>query len=125
MAFQSGVLYSQCVTSEPKIKSILYNIGIPPLVRGYPYIIDAALMIAEGDNDANMSYNDVYFRIASRYFTTPELVERAIKHAIQISWEWEGNRSLKNYYSEEQTMPTNREFFDFLNANVGYAVNAT
>ena len=108
MPFSSLVIFGTCEKHKSEIKNILYDIGIPPLLTGYPYIIDATILAKDAADI------DVYSEIAFQYDTSPESVERAIRHAIQISWEWEGDRSLKNFYYEGQKIPSNREFFDFL-----------
>ena len=112
----------ECDPPKLGITSILNNIGIPPLLMGYPYII-AAVLILKNQAICTDTIEEVYTEIAFQYDTLPEKVERAIRHAIQISWEWEGERSLKYFYSEGQTIPSNREFFDFLQC--GYPIQVT
>ena len=56
----------------------------------------------------------LYPTIAERYQTTPSRVERAIRHAIEVSW----NRGNWDYMEEifghsvdiDKAKPTNREF---------------
>ena len=105
------------------IIKIMYSIGIPPLLQGYDYIQDAALMIMD---DSSMVYrlnDEVYPKVASHFFTTAQRVEKAIRHAIEISWSWEGSRSLKNYYNESLEIPTNSEFLTFIDSRIKADVN--
>jgi Sporulation initiation factor Spo0A C terminal. len=105
------------MTQKLGITNILFSIGIPPLITGYPYIIAAILML-KNKLVCVETINEAYSEIAFQYNTSPARVERAIRHAIQISWDWEGEKSLKCFYSDVQTTPSNIEFFDFLNSCV-------
>jgi len=122
MPVSTSVFCGECDPPKLGITSILNNIGIPPLLMGYPYII-AAVLTMKNKEVSNETIDETYSEIAFQFNTSPARVERAIRHAIQISWEWEGDRSLKKFYSEGQTIPSNREFFDFLQCR--YSIEAT
>ncbi|MGI5985799.1 MAG: sporulation initiation factor Spo0A C-terminal domain-containing protein [Oscillospiraceae bacterium] len=98
---------------EALIRSILLSYGIPPLVKGYAYITNAELLMLKINYCINNLSDEIYIRIAAQYETTPDKVERAIRHAIEISWSWEHELSLKKYYPSI-TKPTNCEFLAFL-----------
>ena len=103
---------------ESNISKIMLLLGIPPLLKGYSYINDAALLILEDSDRIYRLVDEVYPKLATRFHTTSQRVEKAIRHAIEISWSWEGERSLKNYYCDNTKMPTNREFLAFIDNKV-------
>lgn len=70
---------------ESKITSIMHSVGIPAKVKGYSYIREAILLSIENTNSNKMT-KDVYPKIAEKFNSTPSRVERAIRHALEISW---------------------------------------
>lgn len=108
---------------ESNIYKMMYSLGIPPLLKGYNYINNATLMILEDSGSINRLNDEVYPKIAVQFHTTSQRVEKAIRHAIEISWAWEGNKSLKNYYTDNMLMPTNSEFLSFISDQIKIGTN--
>ncbi|MGI6156838.1 MAG: sporulation initiation factor Spo0A C-terminal domain-containing protein [Enterococcus lemanii] len=98
---------------EMLIRRVLLSYGIPPLIKGYAYITKAELLMLKDNYYVNNLSDGIYIKIAAQYETTSEKVERAIRHAIDISWSWEHELSLKKYYPST-IRPTNCEFLIFL-----------
>lgn len=96
------------------IEHTIYLFGVPPMLRGYQYIIKAELMLFENSDCINRLRDEVYPKIATQCDTSAERVERAIRHAIEISWSWEGESSLKSKYSNNFVKPTNGEYLEFI-----------
>lgn len=71
---------------ESKITSIMHSVGIPARVKGYSYIREAILLAIENTDNSNKMTKDVYPKIAEKFNSTPTRVERAIRHALEISW---------------------------------------
>ena len=71
---------------EMIVSDLLHKLGIPSHVRGYQYIKYGIMIVYEGGNRLSYITKDVYPEIARKYDTTPTRVERAIRHAIEISW---------------------------------------
>ncbi len=71
---------------EAQITNILHKLGIPSHIRGYQFIREGILLVYKSGR--NMSYitKDIYPEIAKKYNTTVSRVERAIRHAIEVSW---------------------------------------
>ena len=93
---------------------MMLDMGVPAHLKGYRYVRTAVLM-AEADMKVVGSVTKLlYPEIAKRYNTTDGKVERAIRNAIEISWE-RGNKetfeSLFGYCAESgQGRPTNSEY---------------
>lgn len=96
------------------IRKTLNQIGIPHNVKGYPYIASAIKKCIEDRGKLNHIVKDLYFKIAEENGDTPSRVERALRHAIEVSWE-RGNieviNSLFGYtVLSGKGKPTNSEF---------------
>ena len=99
---------------EVKVSDLLHDLGIPSHVRGYKYIREGIMILYESSNTVNLVTKDVYPEIAEKYDTTSSRVERAIRHAIEISW-LRGDLKLMdelfgNSIDVDRSKPTNSEF---------------
>lgn len=70
---------------EQKIKSMLYDLGITPEIMGYHYLA-SAIAIKEKANKTKDFSIKLYHETAEKFNTTPSAVERAIRHAIDRSF---------------------------------------
>lgn len=106
------------VNLQSVISDMLHSLGVPSHIRGYQFIRDGVLIIYK--NPKNISYitKDIYPVIAMKYDTTPSRVERAIRHAIEISWS-RGDYNLMtdifgNSIDLDRDKPTNAEYLTTL-----------
>lgn len=99
---------------EIEVSSLLHSLGIPSHVRGYQYIREGILLIYESDKIVTLVTKEVYPRIANKYSTTSTRVERAIRHAIEISWVRGDLKLMEKMFGNsidfERAKPTNSEF---------------
>ena len=103
---------------EAIVADMLHKLGIPSHVRGYQYIKEGVLIVYKGGNRISYITKDVYPEIARKYGTTPTRVERAIRHAIEISWS-RGDMGLMeetfgNSLNVNRDKPTNAEYLTTL-----------
>lgn len=99
---------------EQIISRMMLDMGIPVHLKGYHYIRAAVMMAVEDMKVVGSVTKLLYPEIARRYNTTNGKVERAIRNAIEISWE-RGNRhtfeKMFGYCMESgQGRPTNSEY---------------
>lgn len=99
-------------SKEIIITRILHDLGLPSNMKGYDYIKEAINIVY---NKINISFTkDVYPIIANIYKTTPNNVERNIRHAIDISWNrgnWDLMEEIFGYsIDQEKAKPTNKEY---------------
>ncbi len=95
-----------------RITEIMYELGIPAHIKGYLYIREAIKMVVYDIYLINGITKKLYPAVAEKFETTSSKVERAIRHAIEVSWE-RGNRdALKEYFANtiSKTKPTNSQF---------------
>lgn len=99
---------------EVEVTSILHQMGVPAHIKGYQYLRDAIVFVAEDVNLLGAVTKELYPMIAEKYNTTASRVERAIRHGIELAWD-RGNIELMNKYfgytiDVERGKPTNSEF---------------
>ena len=96
------------------ITKILHELGIPSHIKGYQYIRDGVSLIFENPDMIGGITKELYPELASKFDTTVSRVERAIRHAIEVSWN-RGNWDLMeeifgNSVDIDRAKPTNSEF---------------
>lgn len=108
---------AQAIKARPvdvEVTNIIREIGIPAHIKGYQYLRDAIMMIANEIELLGAVTKVLYPMIADKYSTTPSRVERAIRHAIEVAWS-RGNMDMINRIfgytvKLEKGKPTNSEF---------------
>ncbi len=96
------------------VTRMLHDLGIPSHIKGYNYIREGICMVYENPNMIGGITKELYPALASRFNTTTSRIERAIRHAIEVSW----NRGDLDYMEElfghsvdiDRAKPTNSEF---------------
>ena len=77
------------------------------------YIRDGILIIFNNES-VSLVTKEIYPQIALKYETTPSRVERAIRHAIEVSWIRGDINLMEDLFgfsvSCEKSKPTNSEF---------------
>lgn len=106
--------HSKNFNQEIVLTDMLHNLGIPSHIRGYQYIKDGIHIIYKNNHAISYITKDVYPEIARKYNTTPTRVERAIRHAIETSWN-RGDINLMeeifgNSLNVNRDKPTNAEY---------------
>lgn len=71
---------------DEKITSIFLCVGIPAHIKGYHFLREAIRMVYYSPELISKITKELYPGIAKRFNTTPSKVERAIRHAIEVSW---------------------------------------
>lgn len=69
------------------VSELMLELGIPAHLRGYYYLREAVLLSAEDMELVGSVTKLLYPVIAKEYKTTLQRVERAIRNAIEVSWE--------------------------------------
>ena len=108
------VKYAGNYSVEVEVSSLLHDLGIPSHVRGYKYIREGIMLLYTSKEVVNLVTKDIYPEIANRYNTTTTRVERAIRHAIEISWIRGDLKIMEEIFGNsidfERSKPTNSEF---------------
>ena len=99
---------------QVSITKMLHELGIPSHIKGYQYIREAVNIIFENPSVIGGITKELYPELAKKFNTTASRVERAIRHAIEVSW----NRGNLDFMEEifgysvdiDKAKPTNSEF---------------
>ena len=94
------------------ITKLLHELGVPSHIKGYTYIREGITLMY---NKSNLSITkELYPVVAEKYGTTGSRVERAIRHAIEVSWNrgnWELMEEIFGFSVDiDKAKPTNSEF---------------
>lgn len=99
---------------EQEISAFMLELGIPAHLRGYQYLRSAVEMCTKDMELVGSVTKLLYPDLARLYHTTDQKIERAIRNAIEVSWE-RGNGDLFERLfgycnSPEYSRPTNSEY---------------
>ena len=99
---------------EQAISCFMLELGIPAHFRGYQYLRSAVEMCTKDMELVGSVTKLLYPDLAKLYKTTDQKIERAIRNAIEVSWE-RGNSALFEQLfgycnSNEYSRPTNSEY---------------
>ena len=96
------------------ITKSLHELGVPSHIKGYQYIREGITLVYNNPKIVGGITKELYPEIAKKYNSTTSRVERAIRHAIEISWNranWDFMEDLFGYSVDiDRAKPTNSEF---------------
>lgn len=96
------------------ISKILHELGIPSHIKGYQYIREGISIIYEHPETIGGITKELYPELADHFETTVSRVERAIRHAIEVSWNrgnWDLMEEIFGHSVDiDRAKPTNSEF---------------
>ena len=110
------------------ISALMLELGIPAHLKGYQYLRTAVSRCVEDMELIGSVTKLLYPDLAKKYSTTDQKIERAIRNAIEVSWE-RGNTELFEKlfgYSNSagHSRPTNSEYIasvaDYVRLEEGY-----
>ncbi len=112
---------------ENYVSGVLKEIGVPPHLLGYKYLRHILLMAMENPNIHRAITTRLYPAVAAAYATTPERVERSIRHAIEVAWIRGRLDVLEKYFGytvkENKGKPTNGEFIAMVADSILLSLN--
>lgn len=96
------------------LTKLLHELGMPSHIKGYEYIREGIMMLYNDPSIIGGITKELYPEIADKYNTSVSRVERAIRHAIEVSWN-RGNLDLMeevfgHSVDYDKAKPTNSEF---------------
>lgn len=99
---------------QMSITKTLHDLGIPSHIKGYQYIREGVEMIFDRPDIIGGITKELYPELAVKFSTTVSRVERAIRHAIEVSWnrgDWDLMEELFGHSVDiDKAKPTNSEF---------------
>ncbi|MFP4660876.1 MAG: sporulation transcription factor Spo0A [Halanaerobiales bacterium] len=108
---QSG---KKSVDLDVRITEVMHNLGVPAHIKGYIYLREAIELVINDIEFLGAVTKELYPSVADKFNTTPSRVERAIRHAIEVSWDRGNINALNKYFgntvSANSGKPTNSQF---------------
>ena len=99
---------------QVSITNTLHELGVPSHIKGYQYIREGITIIYNNPSMIGGITKELYPEIATRYNSTISRVERAIRHAIEVSWNrgnWDLMEEIFGHSVDiDKAKPTNSEF---------------
>lgn len=99
---------------ERYITDIMLDVGVPAHLKGYHYLRDAILLSGRDMEVVSSVTKLLYPTVAKRFKTTNQKVERAIRNAIEVSWERGNTETFEKMFGysaqEGRTRPTNSKY---------------
>ncbi len=99
---------------ERYITDIMLDIGVPAHLKGYHYLRDAILLSGRDMEVVGSVTKLLYPTIAKHFKTTDQKVERAIRNAIEVSWNRGNAATFEKMFGYSarsgRTRPTNSEY---------------
>ncbi len=99
---------------QKSITNTLHELGVPSHIKGYQYIREGITLVYDRPELVGGITKELYPEIAHKYNTTVSRVERAIRHAIEVSWNrgnWELMEEIFGHSVDiDKAKPTNSEF---------------
>lgn len=96
------------------ITKILHELGIPSHIKGYQYIREGIGIVYNRPETVGGITKELYPELAEKFDTTVSRVERAIRHAIEVSWNrgsWDLMEEIFGHSVDiDRAKPTNSEF---------------
>ncbi len=129
MEYQSDVRPVKRASNPSEIiTQHIKKVGITANVKGYYYLRDAILLVHDDFDLMSRLTTGLYASVAEKYHSTPQRVERAMRHAIETAWNRGDIRVLEDFFGytihDTKGKPTNGEFIamlaDKLNTELKY-----
>ena len=99
---------------QQHISKLLHDLGMPSHIKGYQYIREAIELMYNNPKYLGSITKELYPFIANKYETTSSRVERAIRHAIEVSWTRGDYDLMDDIFGHsvdfDRAKPTNSEF---------------
>ena len=111
---KSGKINTLHNNLELSVTKLLHGLGVPSHIKGYQYIREGVLLMYDNPDIVGAITKELYPEIASKYDTTVSRVERAIRHAIEVSWNRGDLELMEEVFGHsvdyDRAKPTNSEF---------------
>lgn len=102
------------VNLNVRISEVMHHLGVPAHIKGYIYLREAIELVIKDIEYLGAVTKELYPSVAKKYNTTSSRVERAIRHAIEVSWDRGNINELNKYFgntvSANSGKPTNSQF---------------
>ena len=111
---KGGIININSSNLKISVSKILHELGIPSHIKGYQYIREAISLVYENPELIGGITKELYPLVGKTFETSTSRVERAIRHAIEVSWnrgDWDLMEEIFGHSVDiDRAKPTNSEF---------------
>ena len=97
-----------------RLTKLLHELGVPSHIKGYEYIREGIMLLYNDPSIIGGITKELYPEIANKFNTSVSRVERAIRHAIEVSWNRGDIDLMEEVFGHsvdyDKAKPTNSEF---------------
>lgn len=97
-----------------EVRALLTKLGMPEHIKGHRYCVEAICQCVVKPEMIEVITKGLYPAVATVFETTPNRVERAIRHAVEVTWdrcdEDVAYKCFGSTVSNRKGKPTNSEF---------------
>jgi two-component system response regulator (stage 0 sporulation protein A) len=102
------------ISKRDYVTRMMLELGVPAHLKGYHYLRSAILMSFEDMEMVSRVTKLLYPSVAKEYRTTGQKVERAIRNAIEVSWQRGNLEAMEKMFGFSadtgKGRPTNSEY---------------
>lgn len=99
---------------DKAVTDLLHSLGVPSHIKGFQYIREGIGLMYKDPSLIGAITKEMYPEIAEKFETTSSRVERAIRHAIEVSWNRGDYDLMEEIFGHsvdyDRAKPTNSEF---------------
>ena len=107
-------LHLKAFDLELRTTSLLHELGVPANLLGFRYLRETIRLAVADPTVVDAITSVLYPQVAKTFQTTPSRVERAIRHAVEVSWDRGDLDTLQRFFgytvSNTKGKPTNSEY---------------
>ncbi len=111
---EACIVDTKQVKMERKVTDMMLDMGVPAHLNGFRYLRKSIMMCIEDMELVSSVTKLLYPEIAKTFKTTDQKVERAIRNAIEVSWERGNEDTFEELFGYSCTdgkhRPTNSEY---------------
>lgn len=105
---------SEFIKRKMYVTKVMLELGVPAHLKGYHYLRTAILMAVQDMDVVSSVTKLLYPDVAKEYRTTSQKVERAIRNAIEVSWQRGNMEAMEKMFgfsaNTGKGRPTNSEY---------------
>ena len=98
MTMKAEIDWDEAAKCAERAELLLSRMGMRSHLRGYAYLACAAALACEGEERLYALRDEIYVPVADHFHTTPQSVERLIRHAVERAMDSANARGMYSFF---------------------------